>query len=213
MSDLHCPATLLVTRHAEAAYGDPDRAGPADDGRLTPRGREQADALAEVLRPRRVAAVYTSVLLRAVQTGAVLGAALAVDSAELAGVEEYTVGPDADRPGADLIEPVFAQWLAGDHDARCPGGESAAEVIDRFRRALSGVADLHRGETVVVVSHGGAMSLALPRLCGNVPDELARAHWLPYCAVAKVDVDADGWFLDTWPGSTDPAVAESDPRR
>jgi len=211
VSDLQCPATILVARHAQATYRHPEREDAGDGDRLTPVGEQEAARLGGSLRRRRIAAVYTSALSRAVQTGQLLGTALGVDSAVLAGVEEFGVGEYAARPDvSDLIGTVFDRWLAGEPDARCPGGESAAEVVARFGRALTELADLYRGETVVVVSHGGAMSLALPRLCGNVPDELARAHWLPHCSVAEVVVAADGWELRDWPGSEDPPAGPDD---
>ena len=211
MSDLQCPATILVARHAQATYRHPDSEGAGDGGRLTTLGEQQVARLGESVRPRRIAAVYTSGLSRAVQTGQLLGAALGVDSTVLPGVEEFSVGEYADRSDAeDLIRAVFDRWLTGEHDARCPGGESAAEVAARFWQALTELADLYRGETVVVVSHRYAMSLALPRLCGNVPEELTRAHWLPHCCVAEVFVGADGWELRDWPGSVDPPAARDD---
>jgi broad specificity phosphatase PhoE len=63
-----------------------------------------------------------------------------------------------------------------------------------MRRALSDIADQHRGETVLVVSHGGALSVALPALCGTPgpPPELGN------CDGALVEQDADGWALRTW---------------
>jgi broad specificity phosphatase PhoE len=106
---------------------------------------------------------------------------------------------------------VFARWLDGDLSATCPDGESATAVVDRFGAALEYVADLHRGEPALVVSHGGATALSLPRLCRNAGTELARAHWVPNCAVADVVIDADGWLLRSWPGSGDPSAAEPDP--
>ena len=42
-----------------------------------------------------------------------------------------------------------------------------------MRSELESAADEHRGETVLVISHGGAISVALPRLCTNVPADYA----------------------------------------
>ena len=50
------------------------------------------------------------------------------------------------------------------------------------------------------------MSFVLPRLSGNVRDDLAAAKFLPNCAVAEVAVDGDGFDVRSWPGSTDRAV-------
>ncbi|MBA3250289.1 MAG: histidine phosphatase family protein [Geodermatophilaceae bacterium] len=208
MSAPHCPATVLVVRHAEATYDRPDV--PSDEGGwLTERGRQQAERLAEILGTRRVAAVYTSELQRARETGAILAERLVVRCHDLPGVEEFRVGEyGGRRDGGPAIVAVFDRWLAGDLDAACPGGDSARQVGARFAAALEEVADQHRGETVVVVSHGGAMALALPSLCGNASPALRQAHWLPHCGLAEVSIGAQGWELGPWPGSTDQLVAE-----
>ena len=52
MSDLHCPATLLVARHGDAEYGHTSVLSD-DGGRLTEEGRDQVRGLAESLRAVR----------------------------------------------------------------------------------------------------------------------------------------------------------------
>ena len=74
-------------------------------------------------------------------------------------------------------------------------------MVARFVAAVEALADRHRGETVLVVSHGGVMTLAIPNTAENVRPELALDAMIPNCAVAEVEVDADGWRLvGPWPG-------------
>ena len=54
MSDVHCPARIIVARHGEAEYETPEM--NAAGGSLTALGREQARDLGERLRQERVAA-------------------------------------------------------------------------------------------------------------------------------------------------------------
>ena len=75
-SQLHCPATFVVVRHAEAAYEQ--TVLTRDGGWLTAAGRAQAGKLADELGGRRVAAVVTSDLARAVQTAELLAGRLGV---------------------------------------------------------------------------------------------------------------------------------------
>ena len=45
------------------------------------------------------------------------------------------------------------------------------------------------------------MTLAIPNTAKNVRPELALDAMIPNCAVAEVEVDADGWRLvGPWPG-------------
>ena len=54
--------------------------------------------------------------------------------------------------------------MDGDLDVRLPGGETGREIADRFDDVLREIADAHPGETVLVVSHGGAIGLGVPAI-------------------------------------------------
>ena len=206
MSDLHCAATLLVARHGDADYPHP-RVLSDDGGWLTDKGKAQVRELAESVAGRRVAAVYTSGLQRAVESGALAADVLGVASRVVRGLEEFSVGELAGRDHDDPeLGGVFEAWRAGDLGTFIPGGESGEEVLDRYRGALEEIADLHRGETVLVLSHGGVMSFALPRMGRNVRSDLAAQMFLPNCAVAEIAIDADDVSIVSWPGSADRSV-------
>jgi phosphohistidine phosphatase SixA len=57
VSDLHCPARVLLARHGEAEYETPLLMNHG--GSLTTAGRAQARELGERLREERIAHVYT----------------------------------------------------------------------------------------------------------------------------------------------------------
>jgi 2,3-bisphosphoglycerate-dependent phosphoglycerate mutase len=206
MSDLFCAATLLVCRHGDAAY-ERDAVLSDEGGRLSERGAQQVRELAESVRGRKVARVYTSSLARAAESGALAAEVLGVDAVQLDGLQEFSVGALAGRPHDDPeLVAVYEAWLRGDLATFIPGGESGADVVERFREALQGISDLHRGETVLVFTHGGVMSFVLPLVCGGVHHEPTKAKFLPNCAVAEVSVDGDGFELLSWPGSADRTV-------
>lgn len=200
MSDPQCPARVLVVRHAEAAYERSDVLSD-EGGWLTDRGQQQARALVERLRTEKVAVVYTSRLGRAVQTGSILADGLGVETSPIDGVQEYSVGDLVGRSHTDPeARRIFLAWLAGDLSVRTPGAETGDEVVSRFACAVDEIADRHRGETVVVVSHGGVMSLAIPQTAANVSGGLRRCNLLDNCSVVPVEVDGDGWRLvGEWP--------------
>ena len=206
MSDLFCPATMLVARHADAEYGHPHRLSD-EGGWLTDKGREQARALAESLRGRRVARAFTSTMQRAVESAAVAAEVLGVGVVELDGLEEFSVGALAGRDFDDPeLESVHNAWRNGDLGQLIPGGETGEQVVARYREALQEIADLHRGETVLVFSHGGVMSFVLPRIATPVRRDLLEREFLPHCEPAEVEVDADGYRVLSWPGTSDRAV-------
>lgn len=202
MSDIQCAARFLIVRHAESGVDQGESAtGPG----LSERGIAQARALGEQLRGARIADVFTSTMPRAQQTGEHIAAELGTTAADLPGVQEYAISTEAPPGSQEEAAGTIEAWWRGDLSARLPGGESGLDLVARFAGAIEDRADSYRGETVLVVSHGGVMTLALARLTGR-PDVLA-ARWLPYCGLARVDVDADGWALHEWPGSSETAAA------
>jgi broad specificity phosphatase PhoE len=69
-----------------------------------------------------------------------------------------------------------------------------------LRAELDAIADQHRGETVLVVSHTGAIRAGVPPMVG-LGDEVAASRRLAGCAVVEVGSDADGWVLRSWAGA------------
>lgn len=200
MSDLQCAARVFVARHGDATY-ESDLLSDAG-GWLTTLGRAQARRLAEVVARERIARVWTSDLARAVQTGEIVAGALGVDVVVRAGLREFGVGDAAGTTGdPDPFAETFAAWLSGDLSARVPGGESGVEVVARYRDVLDEVADAHRGESVLVVSHGGVMCLALAVLAVNLSPGHARDLPMPHAGVVALEGDADGWVARSWAGA------------
>ena len=189
MSDLQCAARIILARHGEAAYEE-DRTG-VEGGSLTRRGRAQARQLGEDLRGERVAAVVSSSLARAVQTGELAAAVLGVEMSVRENLQEVGVGAMYGRPfDASVAEPVLTAWRRGDLDAAMPGGgESGRATCDRVLPVLESIADGFRGETVLVITHGGVIQALLGRFSPD-PD---GTDDLRNCDHFVFEVDADGW--------------------
>jgi probable phosphoglycerate mutase len=192
VSDLQCPARIVLARHGEAEYESPllhDHGGS-----LTPTGRAQARALGDRLREERIAHVYTSSLARAVQTGELAAAVLGVEVTVREGLHEFGAGDARGVTFEDaLFGPVFTAWLGGDAETRVPGGESGAEIARRVVDVLDDLADRHRGETLLVVAHGGAILATLSVVAWRA----GRSDDIANCAFAVLERDGDGWRLAT----------------
>lgn len=202
MSDLQCAARLIVARHGAADY---ETGLLSDDGgSLTALGRKQSADLADSLAGERIANVYASSKSRAVQTGEIVAARLGVAVTVREALQEFSVGAYAGQPGRegdpDPFAETFAAWLAGDLAARIDGGESGSEVVDRLGGVLQEIADAHRGESVLVISHGGVMCSALPQLARNLSPTFPQDRPLSNGAVVRLDLDDEGWVVRSWAG-------------
>lgn len=199
MSDLQCAATLVVARHGDADYVESWFSD--EGGTLTAAGRRQAERLAESLASRRIARVWSSDSSRAVQTAEIVAARLDVGVEVRKPLREVDLGDLLGKPfDVDLIHQVTDHWYAGDLQPGFPGGENGEQVIARYHDQLAEIADLHRGETVLVVTHQTATCIALPMLADNLGPSYARENELGNGQAAEIMVDADGWQVTRWAG-------------
>ncbi|HET6694674.1 MAG TPA: histidine phosphatase family protein [Pedococcus sp.] len=226
MSDLQCPARIILARHGDAAvpashassgagiagHGVADGHGSAGLPRvLTPAGQRQSIALAETLADRRVAALWASTMARAQQTAGIVGERLALPVTHDDRLRELMVDEAAPIGAVPPAEPgqdpgdVYAAWLEGDLDGAM-FGETGHEVVGRLRSVVEDAADRFRGETVLLVSHGGIIELGLSRLCRNLSRGFIEAHTLDNGEAVELDVDSAGWLCTRWAGQ---AVARS----
>ncbi len=188
MTDLQCPSRVFLARHGQTEYESPVMENQG--GSLTALGRAQARELGEKLSGERVAHVYCSSISRAVQTAELAAGVLGVAVTVREGLGEFAVGDAHGLPaGEGIFVAEMQRWVAGDVDAVYPGSESARDVAARVVPVLDAIADQHRGETVLVVSHGGAI-VATQAVLDFRP---GRAWDFPNCSYVELEGDADGW--------------------
>lgn len=199
-------ARLILIRHGESMSNVLRIVTSAVDGYpLTERGQGQAAAVAAGLVDHGIVRVYSSAALRASQTAGILAAALGLPTEVVPGLEEIHVGVHEGRPEAEVASAGaltnFERWLShGDLEHGFEGGENALQAAARVRVPLEDIAARHDGDTVAVVSHGGALALSLIELCDNVTPMFAWEHLLDNCDAVVVTIDADRWTCVSWAG-------------
>lgn len=170
---------LLLVRHGESHWNVEGRIQGQRCSGLSPRGRDQADALAAAYRGRLAellaagvgtVRVVSSDLQRARETAAPLAAALGLEVGVDARLRERAFGSWEGRSHRELAveEPQrWQRWTAGADVMTEIGAETAEQLADRVAPALE---ELHAatpdGGTCVVVSHGGSIWHGLHRLLG-----------------------------------------------
>jgi len=168
---------LLIARHGRTADNAAGRILGRRDPPLDRAGREEARALAASLDGIALAALWTSPLLRARQTAAVVGEAAGLEPVVLDALAESPRGRWEGRTVSDLAaeEPErFAAFEAGEPAFAFPGGESLREQADRTRAALDRIALGPR--PALAVAHAGTIRAALALTGQPVPPERELAH-------------------------------------
>jgi broad specificity phosphatase PhoE len=103
-------------------------------------GEWQARELASLLRGTKVARIYSSPVLRALQTAHILGNSLPADIVQAPGLREIGMGAWMNRFWRDLADdPAKRDWYSRPDDAKPAGGETLREVQ---RRAVSAVEEI-----------------------------------------------------------------------
>lgn len=196
MAAAHLPCSLTIVRHGETPANTGGLWHGSLDTLLTPRGERQAERVAlHVARTRSDAcAVYASTLTRARRTAAPIASRLGLDVRVDAALSEYDLGTWEGRSYAELVrEHRLFERMAQDPDWRPGGGESARGVGTRIAAALRGIAERHRGERVVVVTHGGALTLGLGLLLDRDPSTWRRV--MDNAAVTELEVEPEPRLL------------------
>lgn len=169
------PGTRLVLiRHGEAVSNTDDLIGGHRGCRgLTERGIAQCEALARRLERTGelsgVAAVWTSVLPRAVESARIVAPVLGVDGVfESYSLCEQHPGEADGLTWAEYERRYLRRSLPGEDPELpiSPGGENWVDFLDRAASALVGLAHRYAGEAVVVVTHGGVVGSSFIRFLG-----------------------------------------------
>ncbi len=147
---------LILVRHGETDFNR--------DGRIQGRGRQplnstgltQAGAVGEAVSAEMPFRLYSSPLVRAMQTAESISEAAQVTAVPLEGVEELDTGEFEGLTGPELRQrfpEIMASWDRNPDSTQMPGGESLRQVQDRAWKAVTDVARANPNQKVVIVTH------------------------------------------------------------
>lgn len=178
---------LTIVRHGQTdANIDKVWAGSTNSP-LTPHGQKQAQASAHFIHThyRPIENIYASPLDRAHDTARAIADPLALTPEIDPDLAEFDLGDWEGKSFKSLHENErLFQNMKSDPHFRPHGGESPVQVGDRLTAALRRIADKHPGERVVVVSHGGALSIAFGLLLDN--DYSRWNRMMDNCAITEL---------------------------
>lgn len=193
---------LHLVRHGQTPQNlEKVAPGQLDDGQLTPIGASQATAAARLLAGTGARTVYSSDLLRAVETARPIAAALGVPVTLDVALRERALGEFEGKPSADILAAPGTDWA--DPRYRPPGGESVADVYERVAGFLCRIAAVADRSPVVVVTHGDTARIALGVIGGHGPDSVPWRHLatgevltvpcpLPSAGIKQAEPDSGG---------------------
>ena len=169
---------------------------------LTDTGRQQAAALAEKLAGIRFAKLYSSPLLRAVQTAETVARALGIPCEVTDALREYDCGlleGQSFQAHWDDYLRLFRDWQAGKWDSRFEGGESLLDIQARFLPLVERIIHEHgEADNILLVSHGGTLLGVLPILLKNIDHAFAYTHHLGDTDAVITEARPEGLVCLAW---------------
>jgi broad specificity phosphatase PhoE len=175
--------TLHFVRHGETG-GNAERRFQKPDVRLSEDGRTQASAVAAtLLETTHAQALWASDYARTMETAAAISARVGLPIVEEPALRERNFGYARGRLYDDIGAETIATWR--DPHYRIPEGESWADVYERMGRFLDTLRTSPPCRELILVSHGGAMNIALLYLAGRPIDEFELLP-IENCAVRTV---------------------------
>ena len=192
--------TLIVVRHGETVWNREKRMQGTTDTPLSDVGRSQAQAVGRRLASEDFSALYASDLARARETASIIaghtGRKLVMDSRlrerRFGIFEGLTAGEIEQR-----FPEEHARFISRDPDYEVPGGECARRFTERCLGCLSEIAGQHRGEDVVVVTHGLVLD-ALYRAAHGLGHGERRPVPLINASLNLFGYGAGAWRLVLW---------------
>lgn len=155
---------LIIIRHAESDHNAENRIQGHKDSKLTPRGIRQARLLARRIRKWPVDRIYSSDLGRAYATTLEIARYLKAPVIRDPLLREIHLGDwegmtpeEVDR----LYDRGYEKWLRKPSACVIPRGEGVARFRGRIVERVRRIAHSNRGKTVLIVTHGGAITALL----------------------------------------------------
>jgi broad specificity phosphatase PhoE len=191
---------LLLARHGATVWNAAGRYQGHTDVPLSPRGTQQAEALAGVLATETIQAVYASDLCRARDTAQMVARRLGVTVQPVAQWREIAFGAWEGLTFTEVQQRdarAMAAWQADPLHTAPPGGETLQQVADRIDVALTALVAAQRGHTVTLVAHGGTLRILLCLVLGLSPAAYRRFVLAP-AALAELYLHGPDSALIRW---------------
>jgi len=169
---------VYFVRHAQSDW----RSGSDRERGLTAEGQEDAKVVLEFLRDKQADIFYCSPYRRSLDT--------IREAAEFFGLPIHTDERLRERetaPGGNNREMFRKRWA--DFDWHEPGGESLRSVQERNIAALTEILEQNQGKTIIVGTHGTALSTILNYYDASYDCDafLRIIDWMPF--VVELDFD------------------------
>lgn len=192
---------FCFVRHGETDWNVQRRLQGHIDTPLNQTGQAQAEATAKGLQAHVFDALYSSDLIRTLQTARYAAQLLDLPIHLRSDLRERHYGAFQGLTYTEAEHHFPADY------ARFKGREPGYEIIDdgesllqhraRVQACLEAIASKHAGQSVLIVTHGGVLDIVY-RMATGLALSAPRDFGIPNAALNWIDFDAGNWKLQRW---------------
>ncbi|OVA18522.1 Histidine phosphatase superfamily [Macleaya cordata] len=195
----HDVAEIVLVRHGETTWNNSGRIQGSLESELNEAGWKQAaaisDRLAKELKPT---AIYSSELKRAKNTAEMIAKKCHLPEViEVPELKERHVGSLQGLYWSEIQEKepeAYLAFFSSQRDLEIPGGgESFDQLCERSVTALQEIASKHKGERVIVVTHGGVLRAIYMSVTGE-----SSAGKVLNASINVLHLSEKKWAFKSW---------------
>ncbi len=174
---------------------------------LTLAGRQQAAALADRLQAESIWHIYSSPILRAIETSIIIAQKLGIEYEVHDALREYDMGEIEGRADAEawqLWQELFDSWSKDQcWERKIQGGENFYDVKNRFVPFIAELVKQSQStsDNVACIGHGGLYWMMLPLVLSNIDRDFLVTHsGLGHTDTVVTEVRNDQLVCIEWKG-------------
>lgn len=171
---MQSPTRISFIRHGHVHNPDNIYYGRLPNFRLSKEGEEQARLAGVAMRPYSISAIYSSPMLRAQQTAALIQEQL--PAAPPIQTTEELIEVHTPHDGISRLELETRNWDL--YTGSSPEYEQPADVLKRVRAFIQTCRTNHVGDHVIAVTHGDIIAFTIIWAIGHVPDATRKVDLL-----------------------------------
>jgi broad specificity phosphatase PhoE len=172
---------LYLIRHGQSGGNAEGRFGGHSPTPLSLLGQTQAELTSQALAKARITAIYSSDLVRAVQTAKPLAKLLSLDIVKTSAFRERHVGvlegltfDEAEKQFPSDYEALVYRNI---HHV-ITNGESYVEMLKRTTKAIDEILEKHKGGRIAIFAHTGTICFITLQILGAINAETTHTPWL-----------------------------------
>ncbi|MBQ2756744.1 MAG: histidine phosphatase family protein [Oscillospiraceae bacterium] len=184
--------TVYLIRHAKSEGNKLAMYCGRTDVGLSEEGYEQVDLLAERCAEMHFDKIYSSPLIRAVETAKGVNRAHKMDITLRYDIQELDGGEWEGKnifQLKDMFPEHMDKYKNRPWEFEAPNGEAIRDLAERAVKAVRNIAAENPGKTVAVVSHGEFLRCYICKTLGKSLRELAPLGYSPNTGISRVDYD------------------------